>query len=173
MSIMAAGLFETPKEAVDAVENLRAAGFTDSELSLISDRASTHDDKDHRSVVGAVLDAAPDEKPGVGTAMGVGAASGAAVVALAAAGVVALPIAAPLGVIGWLATTAVTSVWAGTMGGLIARFLEEGVPEELGQRYAELVEQGKSLVIVRVSNDQAERAAQAKDIMRAHGMMEV
>lgn len=172
MSIMVAGLFDTSEQAMSTVEGLRAVGFPDKELTLISDKAATSNDEDHRRVVGAVLDKAADDKPSVGTAVGVGVASGAALVALAAFGVLALPIAAPVTVLGWFATTVVTTAWGGTLGGLIASLVEEGVPEELGKRYADLVHHGKALVIVRVGDDDEAKAEVARGIMRSHGMLD-
>ena len=168
MTKITAELFARSDEAMSAVEALERAGFKSGEISLISDRASSPHDKDHRKVVGAALDVAPDEKPDVGTGVGVGAAAGAAVGILTVAGMVTAPVSLPLAVFGWLGTAAATTIWGGTLGGLIAWFTREGVPEELGQRYIDAVNRGEALVVVRVSDDETARLTEATSIMQSH-----
>ena len=171
-NIIVAGLFHTSEQAMSAVTALEGAGYSQSELNLVCDRGASAHDENHRKVVGAVADVAPDFTPSVGMGTAIGAASGTAFgILAAAAGISVLPFAAPVVAFGWLATTAASAIWGGGIGSFVAWMMEHGVPSSLGEHYGQAVNKGQALVMVKLDSVDTARATQAEEVMRLHGML--
>jgi uncharacterized membrane protein len=145
-------LFDTPSQARAAVEALEKAGFTSSEVSLVSRY------RDDNTL-------ADDETSGAAAGAAAGAVIGGGTGLLAALGMIAIPGIGPLVAAGVLATTLAGAAGGGAVGGLIGALTDYGVSEQDAHLYAEGVRRGSSLVTVRA--DEA-RAAQAEKILDTH-----
>jgi hypothetical protein len=137
-------------DAKDAVNELKAMGVRDSDISLVASKE--HDD--------TVAD-------GVATGAGVGGAVGAATGLLTGIGLLAIPGVGPVVAAGWLAATAAGAaagaVAGGAAGGIIDALTSSGVAERDAHAYAESVRRGATLVSVRVAEDKALRAQEILD----------
>lgn len=146
------GLFDTYEEAAQAVRELKAAGISDDDVSMVASNAEgryTVDDKE-----GAAA--------GAGTGAGLGAAVGGAGGLLTGLGLMAIPGVGPVVAAGWLAATAAGAaagaVAGGAVGGMIGALTGSGVPEEDAHVYAEGVRRGGTLVTARVADSDVEEA---------------
>jgi uncharacterized membrane protein len=139
------GLYDTYDEATLAVEALEDAGISSSDISLVAPdgtRAEVQDADD--TVAGA----------------SVGAALGGVGGLLAGLGTFAIPGIGPVVGAGWLATTLIGAAAGGAVGGLLGSLTDAGIDEQDAHVYAEGVRRGRTLVIARVEETQAD-AAQA------------
>ena len=142
-------LFDDYAQAQRAVEALEQAGFSSSEISLVSRYRSD----------GSLA----DDASGAATGATVGGLAGGGVGLLAALGVIAIPGIGPLVAAGVLATT-LASAAAGTLaGGLIGALVDYGVSEDDAHVYSEAVRRGGSLVSVRADDARAAKAEQILD----------
>ncbi|MBL0375409.1 hypothetical protein JJB09_25700 [Rhizobium sp. KVB221] len=148
------GLFDTYEDATDAVANLRSAGISDNDISIVSNNGDGHYNESN---------AAEDASTGAGVGAVVGGAGG----LLAGLGILAIPGIGPVVAAGWLAALAVGAVGGaavgGATGGLIGALTSSGVPEEDAHIYAEGVRRGGSLVTARVDES---RYAEAESILK-------
>ncbi len=167
------GLFRTASDADLAINALRAAGFTNADLSVlardevIDEYDETYDD---------------DEDVGAVEGAGVGAAGGAVVGGLTGLlmgiGAIAIPGIGPAIAAGTLATAlgsavaglAVGAVAGAVTGGVVAALVDLGIPEEEANFYAEGVKRGGVLVTIQTDNAQA---VMAESIMRRYNALEV
>ena len=151
-------LFDSYSQAQTAVEALEQAGFTSSEISLVSRY------RDDNTLV--------DDDEGSGTATGAtaGAIVGGGGGLLAALGLIAIPGIGPLVAAGVLATTLVGAAGGSVVGGLIGALTDAGVSEEDAHVYSEGVRRGSSLVTV--TTDEA-RASKADSILNSHKPVDV
>ena len=141
-------LFDDYGQAKAAVNELERAGFTSSEVSIVS---RYRDD-------GTLADAASN----TGTGAAVGALAGGGTGLLAALGIIAIPGIGPLVAAGVLATTLVGAAGGSIVGGLVGALTNYGVDERAAHVYSEGVRRGGTLVTV--SADDA-RAAEADRIL--------
>jgi hypothetical protein len=144
-------LYDSYTQAQRAVEALENAGFTPSEVSLISRYRDDH--------------TLADDASGAATGATAGAVAGGTAGLLAALGVIAIPGIGPLVAAGVLATTLAGAAGGGVVGGLLGALTDYGVSEEEAHVYSEGVRRGSSLVTVRADD---ERAARAEVILNAH-----
>jgi uncharacterized membrane protein len=150
-------LFDSYSQAQAAVEALEQAGFTSSEISLVSryrDDATLVDDEVSNTATGATAGAF------------VGGGGG----LLAALGLIAIPGIGPLVAAGVLATTLVGAAGGSVVGGLIGALTNAGVSEEDAHVYSEGVRRGSSLVTVRADDA---RASKADAILNTHKPVDV
>lgn len=150
-------LFDSYSQAQAAVEALEQAGFTSSEISLVSryrDDATLVDDEVSSTATGAT------------TGAFVGGGGG----LLAALGLIAIPGIGPLVAAGVLATTLVGAAGGSVVGGLIGALTNAGVSEEDAHVYSEGVRRGSSLVTVTTEDA---RASKADGILNAHKPVDV
>ena len=144
-------LYDTYGEAQRAVSALESAGFTSSEISLVS--RYRDDETLAETSSGAASGAAAGAVVGGGTGL------------LAALGVIAIPGIGPLVAAGALATTLVGAAGGGAVGGLLGSLTDYGVSEDDAHLYSEAVRRGGSLVTVRADDA---RAAKAEAILDAN-----
>jgi hypothetical protein len=142
-------LYASYSQARAAVETLESAGFTSSEVSLVS-RYRDDDALADDTGSGAAAGAAAGAVVGGGTGL------------LAALGIIAIPGIGPLVAAGVLATTLAGAATGGVVGGLLGALVKAGVSEEDAHVYAEGVRRGDSLVTVQADET---RAAQAESIL--------
>lgn len=151
-------LFDSYSQAQAAVEALEQAGFTSSEISLVSRY------RDDNTLVDG------DEVSGTATGATAGALVGGGGGLLAALGLIAIPGIGPLVAAGVLATTLVGAAGGSVVGGLIGALTNAGVSEEDAHVYSEGVRRGSSLVTV--TTDDA-RASKAESILNSHKPVDV
>lgn len=136
------------------VTDLKAAGFKDSEISLIA----------HNDEGDSVMD-------GVATGAGVGAVAGGTAGLLTGLGLLAIPGVGPVVAAGWLAATAVGAVAGGAAGaatgGIIDALVDNGLSKDEAHVYAETVRRGGSVVSVRADDDRRTVAAGIMDRAKA------
>jgi len=144
-------LYDTYGDAQRAVSALEAAGFTSSEVGLVS--RYRDDETLAETSSGAASGAAAGAVVGGGTGL------------LAALGVIAIPGIGPLVAAGVLATTLVGAAGGGAVGGLLGSLTDYGVSEEDAHLYSEAVRRGSSLVTVRADDA---RVAKAEAILDAN-----
>ncbi len=149
-------LYDSYSQAQRAVEALEQAGFSSSEVSLISRY------RDDNTLA--------DEASGTTTGATAGAVVGGGTGLLAALGVIAIPGIGPLVAAGVLATTLVGAAGGSVVGGLIGALTDYGVSEDDAHVYSEAVRRGSSLVTVRTDDD---RLATADAILNAHTPVDV
>jgi len=149
-------LFDDYAQAQRAVAALEAAGFSSSEVSLVSRFRND----------GTLA----DDASGTATGATVGGLAAGGTGLLAALGMIAIPGIGPLVAAGVLATT-LTAAAAGTVvGGIIGALLDYGVNENDAHVYSEAVRRGGSLVSVRADDA---RAAQAENILNAQSPVDI
>ena len=125
-------LYDSYSQAQRAVEALENAGFTASEVSLISRY------RDDNTLA--------DDASGAATGATAGAVAGGTAGLLAALGVIAIPGIGPLVAAGVLATTIAGAAGGGVVGGLLGALTDYGVSEEEAHVYSEGIRRGSSLV---------------------------
>jgi hypothetical protein len=144
-------LYDSYGNAQRAVNALEAAGFTNSEVGLVS---RYRDDE-----------TLAETSSGTATGAAAGAVLGGGTGLLAALGVIGIPGIGPLVAAGVLATTLVGAAGGGAVGGLLGSLTDYGVSEEDAHLYSEAVRRGSSLVTVRTDD---ERVAKAEAILDAN-----
>jgi len=167
------GLFDTFSEAQNVVQALLDTGFQRDDISLIANDArgeygqtrtvgntgsSTAEGAGAGAVGGGVLGGV------VGLLVGVGALAIPGIGPVLAAG----PLAAALGAAG--ASTLVGAGVGAAAGGILGALVGAGIPEEDASFYAEGVRRGGSLVLVKSSDDMAQRAY---DVLLRSGAVDI
>ncbi|EHM02850.1 hypothetical protein HMPREF9946_00755 [Acetobacteraceae bacterium AT-5844] len=149
-------LYDTRENALAAIRDLEAAGFSHDDLGIVATDAqdtttTTTEPKQERSStgLGATL----------GTLVGGGAGLAAALGALAIPGI------GPLVAAGALATTLVGAGAGAVAGGVVGSLVHHGVSEEHAHVYAEGMRRGGSLVTARVPEN---RAGEVEAILARH-----
>jgi hypothetical protein len=146
------GLFNTYAEGKAAVEELRGAGISDNDISIV---ANNGDD-------GYATAAATNAGDDAGKGAGIGAVLGGAGGVLTGLGLMAIPGVGPVVAAGWLVATAAGAVAGGAVGaaagGLIGAMTDNGIPERDAHIYAESVRRGGALVTARVNDVDAPTA---------------
>ncbi len=149
MSSMITGVFHQSNDATRAIDRLHAAGFSSSEMSVLTSESTS----DHAFAVKT------GSKVGEGAAIGagVGGAITAIVAGLTAVGVVAS------GGIGLVAAGPIVAALAGAgvggaAGGLVGGLIGLGVPEHEAKYYEGVIQKGGVLVGVKAEGDRSEVA---------------
>lgn len=135
------GLFENADDARIAIRELRAAGFPEDEIGLL-----THDERGNPQVT--TFKDMEGSKAGKGAA--IGAAAGASGGALWAIGVAAglLPAIGPVIAGGLLAAIAVSAGAGAATGLVVGAFVGLGVSDEEAAYYDEEFQKGRTIVVV-------------------------
>src|SRR5215211_7454815 len=165
------GLFDNFTEAQNVVQELVNAGLTRNDISLLANdrrgeysravggtESATGEGAAAGAVGGGVLGGV------LGLLVGVGALAIPGIGPVLAAG----PLAAALGAAG--ASTLVGAGIGAAAGGIIGALVGAGIPEEDAGFYAEGIRRGGTLVMVKSSDDMAQRAY---DVMRRYGAVDV
>jgi len=177
------GLFDTLNTAQNAVNELVNKGFKRSEISLMSNASSNEFAHYFNAAPGSGQDldigpettvAGPDRPLTAGEGTGFGAVAGAVtgvlvgLVAFVIPGIGPIIAAGPL--IAGLTGGAVGAVAGAATGGVVAALVHAGVPEAEAGLYAQSVQRGGTLVLVRTSDD---LAGAAQNVMRDYNAVDV
>ena len=149
-------LFDDYGQAKNAVTALERAGFSSSEVSLVS---RYRDD-------GTLA----DDATATATGATLGALAGGGTGLLAALGIIAIPGIGPLVAVGVLATTLVGAAGGTLVGGLLGALTDYGVDEKDAHVYSEGVRRGGTLVTVRADDA---RAAEAERILNGQRPVDI
>jgi hypothetical protein len=151
------GLFDTYRQAEDAVAALKESGISPDDITLVSRDAD---------YVNQPETAAAE---GMGVGSGLGLIAGGSAGLLTGLGVLAIPGVGPVVAAGWLvsmlAGAAAGTVVGGAAGGLIGALMGSDVSEADANVLAESVRRGGTLVSVRVHDD---RVPEAQAILDRH-----
>lgn len=162
-------LFDTHTQALDAVSDLEAAGFTADDISIVSNNTDnwhaghTHPDRASSGPLGDRNgDGDNDVADGAGKGATTGGVLGAGAGLLAGLGMLAIPGLGPVVAAGWIASTAagaaIGAVAGGATGGLLGALKEAGHTDDDANIYAEGVRRGGTLVSVKTSGGDESRA---------------
>ncbi len=151
------GTYSDRYQAERAIEELKQAGFTDQEVSLIAKEENTRREDDEN---------AGEDTIGISSGVMTGGAIGGMAGLLAGAGLLAIPGIGPIVALGPLAATLGGAATGGVAGGLV----DLGIPQERGSYYENEVKSGRFLAVVQTDQ---ERASQAAESMRKTGAKDV
>jgi hypothetical protein len=148
-------LYDTYRDARDAVRALEAVGVDSDDISIIANRSDAPEAEPTNTAEGAELGA------------DVGAIAGGATGLLAGLGMITIPGLGPVLGAGWLLAT-MAGFFGGAaaglaVGGIVGALIDAGVPEEEAHVYAEGVKRGGTLVIARVHSRHMADAEAALD----------
>jgi hypothetical protein len=144
------GVFDEVDSARAAVRDLRAAGFTESQIGIISRHTGEG-----------------DAASGAATGAATGAAAGAGLAALWSLGISfgVLPVIGPIIAAGPIAAALLSAAGGAAAGGLVGALIGAGVSEEDAPYYEEQFRAGKTLVTVKADG----RFDEAWAILETHG----
>jgi hypothetical protein len=157
------GLFDTYRQAEDAVAALKEAGISSDDISIVS-RDPLY------------IDGTPESTTaeGVGVGSSLGLIGGGAAGLLTGLGIMAIPGVGPVVAAGWLVSTlagaAAGTVVGGATGGLVGALTGSNVSEEDAHVYAESVRRGGTLVTVHVHDD---RMLEAQSILEQYTPVDI
>lgn len=148
------------------IEELKAAGLSDSHISILaSDAEGWH--KPNRSDVNPThdkdRDGRDDRAEGAAAGGGLGAIAGGAAGVAAGLGAIAIPGIGPVVAAGWLASLASGAVAGGVAGGIIGALVESGTSRENAEVYAEALRRGGAIVTAKVPDDDRAKYATIMD----------
>ena len=157
------GIYRDRRGVEDAVDALRAAGFRNTDISvLFPENQGTKDFAHEKSTK------APE---GTATGAGTGAVIGGTLGWLAGIGALAIPGVGPLIAAGPI-VAALTGVGVGgAIGGLTGALIGMGIPEYEAKRYEGRVKEGG--LLLSVHSDNSEWTSKAKDILQRTGAEDV
>jgi hypothetical protein len=156
--LVAYGIFSDRTHFEGALEALRAAGFRNSDISvIIPERDRTTKDLAHE-----INTKAPE---GAATGAGAGAAIGGVLGWLVGIGTLAIPGIGPLVAAGPIVAALAGAGAVGATGGLVGGLIGAGIPEVEAKRYAGRIREGGYLVSVHC--DDRNWANRAKEILEA------
>ncbi len=138
--------FRNIDTAERAADELRRAGFSEKEISLV---AKEHKDRHQGRMEGHNLTSGTTVGAGIGAGVGL----------LASAGLLAIPGIGPILAAGPLAAT----LSGAAMGGLTGAFVDWGIPKKESEHLQREVQEGKAVILV-----ESPRADKAKDILDRH-----
>jgi uncharacterized protein (TIGR02271 family) len=167
------GLFDTMNDAEAAVRDLRSAGFSGGDISLVANNADNRYNMDDTSYDSTATNSEAGEGAGVGATGG--AVLGGLAGLLVGLGALVIPGIGPVIAAGTLATAlgsaALGAGLGAAAGGLVGALVGAGIPEEDAHVYSEGIRRGGALVSVQVStDDDADRAA---NIMDSHNVVDI
>ncbi|MEJ7593232.1 MAG: hypothetical protein WKF77_16930 [Planctomycetaceae bacterium] len=153
----------TPAQTDTIIGNLREAGFTNNDISvLMSDKGKTRDfaiDNQTKAPEGAV------------TGGGTGVVLGGALGWLAGIGALAIPGVGPLIAAGPIMAALSGAAIGGALGGLTGALVGMGIPEYEAKKYEGKVKAGSSLISVH--SEDSDETARAKDIFQRAGAQDI
>lgn len=160
-----AGVFNDRSDAQDALNELKTAGFTPDQVSVVAkDTRETQTMVENSDMGGA-------ETSGVGAGALLGGIFGGAAGWLVGIGALAIPGIGPIVAAGALATTLGGAAVGAVAGGLIGALIDAGIPEEDAQSYETHVREGRILITAHATT--AAQAQPARDAFDRYGGSDV
>ncbi|CAM4515673.1 general stress protein [Paenibacillus xylanexedens] len=146
------GVFNTEREASQAIEGLKAQGFTSDEISVV-----TQDRDELKAIREETGTKAPE---GVAAGAATGGVLGGVAGLLAGIGALAIPGIGPILAAGPIAAAFTGAAVGAGAGGLVGGLVGLGIPEEDAKQYEEYVQNGKILLLV----DSTDRDSDVYDV---------
>ena len=165
MSHTVAGVFNERRHAEMALNELRDAGFTPEQVSVVAK------DTDETQSMVERSDMAGAETKGAGTGALLGGLTGGLAGWLVGIGALAIPGIGPVVAAGALATTLGGAAIGAVAGGLIGALVGAGIPEDDARSYETHVREGRILITAQASS--AQEAQRARDTFDRHGGTDV
>ena len=154
------GVFESQRQAENAVNQIRNAGITEDKISIAAKRDNIENANQADQEAGDIT----QQNLSDGTATG-GVIGGVAGI-LGGAGALAIPGVGPILAAGPIAAGLTGAVTGGIAGGLI----DMGIPEDRGQHYEQQIKQGKILTAVETDQNNINEIA---DQLRQSGAKDI
>jgi hypothetical protein len=165
MSHTVVGVFDDPRHAEMALNELKNAGFAPDQVSVVArDTRETQDMVERSDMQGA-------ETTGATTGAFLGGITGGIAGWLVGIGALAIPGIGPIVAAGALATTLGGAAIGAVAGGLIGALVGAGIPEEDARGYETHVKEGRILITAQAPN--AQLAQQARAAFDRHGGTDV
>src|SRR5688572_22518194 len=165
MSHTVAGVFTESRHAEMALNELKDAGFTPDQVSVVAkDTRETQTMVERSDMAGA-------ETSGAATGALLGGLTGGLAGWLVGIGALAIPGIGPIVAAGALATTLGGAAVGAVAGGLIGALVGAGIPEEDARTYETHVKEGRILITAQATN--AQQAQLARDAFDRHGGSDV
>ncbi|MCM3175418.1 general stress protein [Paenibacillus sp. MER 99-2] len=153
------GVFDTEREASQAIESLKAQGFSSDEISVV-----TQDRDDLKAIREETGTKAPE---GVAAGAATGGVLGGVAGLLAGIGALAIPGIGPILAAGPIAAAFTGAAVGAGAGGLVGGLVGLGIPEEDAKQYEEYVQGGKILLLV----DSSDRDEHVYDVFNNHSQL--
>ncbi|WP_433752902.1 general stress protein [Paenibacillus amylolyticus] len=150
------GVFNTEREASQAIEGLKAQGFTSDEISVV-----TQDRDELKAIREETGTKAPE---GVAAGAATGGVLGGVAGLLAGIGALAIPGIGPILAAGPIAAAFTGAAVGAGAGGLVGGLVGLGIPEEDAKQYEEYVQNGKILLLV----DSTDRDTDVYDVFSSN-----
>src|ERR1700675_4225531 len=157
------GIYKTRSQAEQAGDRLRAAGFTNNDIS-----AFLPDTTSSKEFAHAKNTKAPD---GTATGVATGGVVGGTLGLLAGIGALAIPGVGPLIAAGPIMGALAGLGVGGAVGGLIGALVGMGIPEYEAKRYEGHIKEGG--VLLSVHCDTSEQITRAKDLLKHTGAQDI
>jgi hypothetical protein len=158
-----AAVFDNEDRTIQALNELKAAGFTADHVSVVA--------KDKRQMANVAERADMDTGEAAATGAVTGGALGGLAGFLVGISALVIPGIGPIVGTGILVSTLAGAGVGALAGGLVGALVEQGVPEEDARNYERHVSEGRILVTVGAESDEQARAAH--DILHARGGSDV
>lgn len=157
------GIYETRAQVEAAVDRMKAAGFRNTDISVLFPEGQNFKNLAHRK-----SSKAPE---GATTGAGSGVLIGGALGWLAGVGLLSIPGVGPLIAAGPIMSALAGAGLGGAVGGVVGALAGMGIPEYEAKRYEGRVKKGGLLVSVHCDN--AEWIAHAKEVLRQTGAQDI
>jgi hypothetical protein len=149
MTTTVTGLFDSRDDAANAVVEMKAAGVSAEEISIVTNKVDGQTAE--RSAGDRVVDNNMAES-GATDGAAIGGMVGGGAGLLAGLGLLTIPGIGPVLGVGWLITTAIGTAVGASGGGLVGALIGAGVDNDDAQIYVEKIRGGGTLVSARVSD---------------------
>jgi Heat induced stress protein YflT len=157
------GIFANRASAEVAVDQLKAAGFSTQDISvLLSDKDGSHEFATEKNTK------APE---GTATGVGVGGTVGGTLGLLAGIGALAIPGVGPLIAAGPIMAALAGLGVGGAVGGMVGALVGMGIPEYEAKRYEGRVKDGG--ILLSVHCDSSEEVSRAKEVLEVAGAEDI
>ena len=157
------GIYPTRATVENAVDSLKAAGFRNTDISVLFPKSSGSKDFAHEKNTKA-----PE---GATTGAGTGAVLGGALGWLAGIGALAIPGIGPFIAAGPIMAALAGAGLGGTVGGITGALIGMGIPEYEAKRYEGRVKDGG--ILLSVHSDSSEWTTRAKEILERTGAQDI
>lgn len=150
------GIFNTEEKAIRAIEGLKAQGYMENEISVITKNTDTYEVIKMRT--GMDVEEGMEDASGAVAGATVGGAIGGIGGLLLGLGALAIPGVGPIIAAGPIAATLVGALAGGAVGGLAGALVDYGIPEDEAKDYEKRVNQGDIMILVDDPDDNRREA---------------
>lgn len=147
------GVFYSEREAVNAIDSLKAQGYDSSEISVLS--------KNKADLAAVTRETGTKASDGAVSGAATGGALGGAAGLLAGLGLLAIPGIGPILAAGPIVATLTGAAVGAGAGGLVGSLIGLGIPEIEAKRYDGYINDGRILVLVDSDAERKDKAYRA------------